>query len=161
MQGPPGQEIPGKGGAWKYCRDSKGARFIVQLDGFLNHLTRNASDTLREDLLRKMRRAAEGKLSYGPGPEHDVEQTARCPSVLELRLVTISPDLDPATGQELRRQTRLYFTEPLSYAGELWAATIRSKFPDTPDWKQEQNNHIDEANDLVHAFEVYRLRKKL
>ncbi|UFN44511.1 hypothetical protein [Nocardioides okcheonensis] len=72
----------------------------------------------KEELRDLMREAEQGDLTYGPGPDGDVEQMQVAPDVLEMRLPNYG-------GLHLR----LFFSEPAALPGTLVALMLFWKRP--------------------------------
>lgn len=139
------------------CRD--GAERWVTPEAADSRAVREAVQSLppavradfRAQVLEKRNQALAGQLSFctcGPadrGCPHDVKQMLRREQVLELRWKNVVDD----EGREL--QARLYFTEPENPDVLVFLA-FRPKYPADAGWREQQNQHIDEAEAVRVAY---------
>jgi hypothetical protein len=104
---PPGVRATRDGGEWEICRDGRGATWMMrELEALCGRLGDHQAAMLRAELRDKMKRAAQGTLTYGSGRNGDVELMAATRDVLELRLTSRSG----ADGDSMH--IRLFFSEP-------------------------------------------------
>lgn len=153
----------GRGGSWNVVRDQEGRNnFLIDLENLTRGLAESDDRLLRRELLSRMRRAQEGRLSYGEGSGADVCQMQRHRCILEVRLRShVSYDNnDPLDGDPVPRLVRLYFNEPASVPDVLLHISLRGKCPG-PIGVQEQNSHVDEAYGRLFHFEAYLSRNDM
>lgn len=153
---------PGRGGEWEYVREIDGSTlFLHEIEIFKRGLADSDKALLVQEVILKMNKATEGKLLFGSGSHSDVDSMGRRPNVLELRLDDYNGyEEGKIIGVPTRRHVRMYFSEPECMAGKLIALSLKSKCPG-PLGLQEQNDHIDEADRRLCAFEVRRHRKNV
>ena len=147
---------PGPGGEWVMCRQSSGQTPIyAEMEAIFRTMPETVSELAREELLVKMRKAASGRLIYGDALPADVCVMAIREDVLEIRIGTYPGEHDTANGEPILQQVRFYFSEPAHYTGQLWGASIRSKYPANSDWRHHQNEHAVEAYERLNTFDMY------
>ncbi len=145
---PPGVRSCRVGGVWEMGRDRFGGqRYLTDLDRLKNSMPESARASWVQDIHTRMKRAERGGCTFGPTSQHDVDQMACAPIVLELRVVDyFGCDPDDLDGEPHQRHTRVYFTEPDHLCDQLHLLGITSKCPG-PIGLEEQNRHaIDASN---------------
>lgn len=133
----PAELIPGDGGSWSYPRDrATGSNlWLVEKASALGQILEGQPRAmLAAEITGKLDRGSQGKLSYGSGRQHDVEQMGICDDVLEIRLTV---QLGAGGG---KLHTRIYFNEPSDQVGRLLLLKIATKTPDAIG-KKEQDLH--------------------
>lgn len=134
IQQPPGIRATSLGGKWTFCRGNGGANYVMNdFASFEQRLGPHVLAVVRQELFYKMRQAELGKLTYGPGPEHDVQQMTVAQDVLELRLSDRSGD------ESNLLHLRFFFSEPLHRPGLLVGLGLLWKRPG-PAGLEEQND---------------------
>jgi hypothetical protein len=121
---PPGVRATRDGGEWKFARGTSGSNFVMNDLATLEvRLGPPMLAMVKQEIFFKMRRAQFGQLTYGPGPEHDVEQMAAAPDVLEIRLS------DRGGDDENLLHLRFFFSEPLALPGLMVGLGLLWKRP--------------------------------
>lgn len=105
-----------------------------ELGKLLNGLASADRAMTRQELLTKMQRATEGRLTFGRGGRFDVDLMGVTQCVLEIRMTARRGE------QGDTRHIRLYFTEPAAHEGVLLTLLLAWKSPGDMG-HEEQNQH--------------------
>lgn len=147
---PPGVRSCSEGGEWTLCRDARGVRWVFsEFTGLEQRLGEMEIRMVRAELRDKMKRATEGDLGYGPGPDGEVEHMAVTQDVLELRLSSRSGDIDE-DGVEDTLHIRMFFSEPVELPGQMCTLMLYWKRPgeidleDQTDCARRASRRLDE-----------------
>jgi hypothetical protein len=126
---PPGVRSCRDGGEWTICRSETGAKWMfAEFTGLEQRLGANETAMVRAELRNMMHRAMDGQLSYGPGPEGQVEQMTATSDVLEMRLSSRSGEVSE-DGEEDTLHLRMFFSEPESVPNGMCALMLYWKRP--------------------------------